>query len=247
MKLGLDKENTVDEGKCAPSRFLSFIKANGFRFFSVALIIATTAAITVTGIVFEQSWWKMVPLYVSLLVGLCQMRASRYASLIGGTNSVLYAGVNLAEGLPAQSAYSLLVSCPFQIATFIRWSKNKYKQSTKFRRLGWKWRGAVALLFAVLMALTSVILTAIGSSYVILDAAMMLIGAFTMVLTLLSFVEYSWFMLCTGVVSIVLDAVMMVDNPARITFLVFSIYWLVCVTLQFITVQRLYNEQQKGA
>ncbi len=215
--------------------------------FTVALIIVTAATITVTGIKFGQVWWKTVPLYVSLVVGLCQTRASRYASLIGGTNSVLYAGVNLAEGLPAQSAYSLLVSCPFQIATFIRWSKNKYKQSTRFRQLSWKMRGVVALAFAVCMAITCVILTAIGSSYIILDAAMMLIGVFTMVLTLLSFVEYSWFMLCTGVVSIVLDAVMMVDNPARITFLVFSIYSMICVTLQFITVQKLYNEQQKGA
>lgn len=214
--------------------------------FTVSLILVTAATITVTGIIFGQVWWKMIPLYVSLVVGLCQTRASRYASLIGGTNSVLYAGVNLAEGLPGQSAYSLFVSCPFQIATFIRWSKNKYKQSTKFRRLGWKMRGLVALIFAICMAVTCLVLTLMNSSYVILDAAMMLIGIFTMVLTLLSFVEYSWFMLCTGVVSIILDAVMMADNPARITFLVFSVYSMICVTLQFITVQRLYKEQQRG-
>ena len=214
--------------------------------FTVSLIVLTAATITVTGIIFEQVWWKMIPLYVSLVVGLCQTRASRYASLIGGTNSVLYAGVNLAEGLPGQSAYSLFVSCPFQIATFMRWSKNKYKPSTIFRHLSWKMRGIVGLIFAVCMALTCLVLTLINSSYVILDAAMMLIGIFTMVLTLLSFVEYSWFMLCTGVVSIILDAVMMADNPARITFLVFSVYSMICVTLQFITVQRLYKEQQRG-
>ena len=213
--------------------------------FTVLLIVVTATVITVTGIEFGQNWWKMIPLYVSLVVGLCQTRASRYATLIGGTNSVLYAGVNFAEGLLAQAAYSLLVSCPFQIAAFIRWSKNKYRQSTKFRRLGWKKRGTVALIFVICMILTCVILTAIGSSYIILDATMMLIGVFTMVLTLLSFVEYSWLMLCTGVVSIVLDAVMMVDNPARITFLVFSVYSMICVTVQFITVQKLYNEQQK--
>ena len=112
--------------------------------------------------------------------------------------------------------------------------------------MSWKTRGVVALIFALCMALTCVILTALGSSYIILDAAMMLIGVFTMVLTFLSFVEYSWFMLCTGVVSIILDAVMMADNPARITFLVFSVYSMICVTLQFITVQKLYKEQQRG-
>lgn len=242
-----DVKDVKNEDGTAPSRLTLFIRKNGFTAFSIFLIIATAAAITVTGIIFEQMWWKMLPLYVSLTVGLCQMRASRYASLIGGTNSVLYAGVNLAEGLPAQSAYSLLVSCPFQIATFVRWSKNKYKHSTKFGRLSWGQRGLVALIFAICMAITCLVLTLIGSSYIILDAAMMLIGVFTMVLTLFSFVEYSWFMLCTGVVSIVLDAVMMADNPARITFLVYSVYSMICLTLQFITVQRLYKEQQKEA
>ncbi|MBR5449389.1 MAG: nicotinamide mononucleotide transporter [Clostridia bacterium] len=216
------------------------------RIFPFVMIAVTAVAITVTGIVFEQVWWKMLPLYISLVVGLFQTQANRYATLVGGTNSVIYAGVNYAEGLYGQSAYSLLVSFPVQIATFIRWSKNKYKQSTKFRRMSWKTRGVVALIFALCMALTCVILTALGSSYIILDAAMMLIGVFTMVLTFLSFVEYSWFMLCTGVVSIILDAVMMADNPARITFLVFSVYSMICVTLQFITVQRLYKEQQRG-
>ena len=96
------------------------------------------------------------------------------------------------------------------------------------------------------MGLTCVILTAVGGGYIILDALMMLIGVFTMVLTYLSFVEYSWFMMCTGVVSIILDAVMMADNPARITFLVFSVYSMICVTMQFITVQKLYREQQRG-
>ena len=216
------------------------------RIFPFVMIAVTAVAITVTGIIYGQLWWKMLPLYISLVVGLFQTQANRYATLVGGTNSVIYAGVNFAEGLYGQSAYSLLVSFPVQIATFIRWSKNKYKQSTKFRRMSWKMRGVVALIFALCMAVTSVILMAIGSSYIILDALMMLIGVFTMVLTYLSFVEYSWFMMCTGVVSIILDAVMMADNPARITFLVFSIYSMICVTMQFITVQRLYKEQQRG-
>ena len=216
------------------------------RILPFIMIAVTAATITVTGIIYGQLWWKMLPLYISLLVGLFQTQANRYATLVGGTNSVIYAGVNFAEGLYGQSAYSLLVSFPVQIATFIRWSKNKYKQSTKFRRMTWRTRGVVGLIFAVCMGITCLILTAVGGGYIILDALMMLIGVFTMVLTYLSFVEYSWFMMCTGVVSIILDAVMMADNPARITFLVFSVYSMICVTMQFITVQRLYKEQQRG-
>ena len=228
-----------NKGRCGVAKTIA-------RILPFVMIVVTAVAITVTGIMYGQLWWKMLPLYISLVVGLFQTQANRYATLVGGTNSVIYAGVNFAEGLYGQSAYSLLVSFPVQIATFLRWSKNKYKQSTKFRRMSWRVRGAVGLIFAVCMGLTCLILTAVGGGYIILDALMMLIGVFTMVLTYLSFVEYSWFMMCTGVVSIILDAVMMADNPARITFLVFSVYSMICVTMQFITVQRLYKEQQRG-
>lgn len=228
-----------NKGRCGVAKTIA-------RILPFVMIVVTAVAITVTGITYGQLWWKMLPLYISLVVGLFQTQANRYATLLGGTNSVIYAGVNFAEGLYGQSAYSLLVSFPVQIATFIRWSKNKYKQSTKFRRMSWRTRGVVGLIFAACMGLTCLILTAVGGGYIILDALMMLIGVFTMVLTYLSFVEYSRFMMCTGVVSIILDAVMMADNPARITFLVFSVYSMICVTMQFITVQSLYKEQQRG-
>ena len=43
---------------------------------------------------------------------------------------------------PAQrDAYNaILFSCPIQLITFVRWSKNSYRQSTKFRRLTVKQR-----------------------------------------------------------------------------------------------------------
>ena len=216
------------------------------RILPFIMIAVTAATITVTGIIYGQLWWKMLPLYISLLVGLFQTQANRYATLVGGTNSVIYAGVNFAEGLYGQSAYSLLVSFPVQIATFIRWSKNKYKQSTKFRRMSWRVRGAVYLFLTFVSPEFSFFATILAMPYLSFFDFSDFLLASLVGLTFLSFVEYSWFMMCTGVVSIILDAVMMADNPARITFLVFSVYSMICVTMQFITVQRLYKEQQRG-
>ena len=55
------------------------------------LMIVTAALITATGVVFRQSLVNILPLYVSLCVGLLQSRVSRTAYLIGACNSLLYA------------------------------------------------------------------------------------------------------------------------------------------------------------
>ena len=55
----------------------------------LCLMAVTAILITVTGILFHQSFIRILPLYVSLVVGVLQSRANRYASLLGGMNSIL--------------------------------------------------------------------------------------------------------------------------------------------------------------
>jgi len=87
------------------------------------LLGAAAILITVTGIVFGQSALRILPLYISLVIGLLQSRVSRIAPLIGGINALLYAAVYLYYGLYASALYAVLVSCPMQIATFFSWRK----------------------------------------------------------------------------------------------------------------------------
>ena len=91
----------------------------------LCLMAVTAVLITVTGIIFRQSFIRILPLYVSLLVGLLQSRANRYASLLGGLNSILYTLVYIYLGLYASAGYALLFSFPLQIVTFILWSRRK--------------------------------------------------------------------------------------------------------------------------
>ena len=91
-----------------------------------------------------------------------------------------------------------------------------------------------------------IVLSALGSDYRLLDLSISLISVFTSVLTLFSFVEYSWLMLGTGVCSIALDLTMMKDYPSQITYLVFSVYSMICIIMQFISVRKLYKEQKEG-
>lgn len=213
--------------------------------FSLIAISVTGLLITVTGIISSQEVLRIIPLYVSLFVGMLQARANRYACLIGGCNAILYAVVYFLFGLYASAVSALLVSSPLQLATFIRWSKKPYKHSTQFRSLDTLKRVAVLAIFAILFTISYFILRALGSSYRVLDLTMSLISIFTSVLTLLSFVEYSYLMLATGVCSIMLDATMMAEYPGQITYLIFSIYSMICIIRQFISVRKLYTEQKE--
>ena len=210
---------------------------------SYSLIAFTAFSITYTGIMTSQEILRIIPLYVSLFVGMLQSRANRHAPLIGGINAILYSVVYFRFGLFASAISALLVSSPFQLATFFRWQKRAYKHSTRFKKLS---TGALLLVLFVFIAAFTVsylVLLAIGSSYKVLDLTVSLISIFTSVLTLLSFVEYSWLMLGTGIFSIALDLTMMKDYPAQITYLIFSVYSMICIIRQFFAVQRLYNEQ----
>ena len=213
---------------------------------SLLLILVTAILITWTGIVRGQQPFRLLPLYVSLIIGMLQAKANRYASLLGGINSILYAIIYFSFGLYASAGYALLISCPLQLATFLRWSKHAYKHSTKFRHMTLKQLLLALLAFAASFALLYWAMTLAGSSYRILDNTVTLVGIFVSVLTLLSFREYTWLMLISGILTITLDFTMMQDHPEQITYLIFAIYSFICILRQFFSVYKLYNEQKKG-
>jgi hypothetical protein len=57
----------------------------------LCIMAVTAAGITIAGFLFHQSFFRILPLYISLIIALLQSRMIRYASLIGGINSILYA------------------------------------------------------------------------------------------------------------------------------------------------------------
>ena len=97
---------------------------------------------------------------------------------------------------------------------------------------------------AVCYALTLAVLTAAGSGYSLLDGATSILGVATSVLTLLSYIEYTWLMLISGVLGIALNIAMAIDRPEMVTYVVFSVYSFICVTRQFFSVRRIYTEQK---
>lgn len=215
------------------------------QWLSISMIVIAAVLITWAAIARGQSFFLILPLYVSLFVGMLQTKANRYAYLLGGLNSILYALVYVIFSLYASAAYAILVSCPVQLATFWRWSRRAYKTSTEFSRLRFKSWCLVLVTFAISAVALHFLSARSDSPYRFFDNYGTLVGIFTMILSLLSFREYSWFMLCGGILNLILYGTMLRDNPQQLTYLIYSVYSLICIVLQCISVHGLYREQQK--
>lgn len=205
----------------------------------------TAAGITIAGFWFHQSFFRILPLYVSLVIALLQTRMIRYASLLGAFNSVLYAMVYMHYHLYASAIYALLVSCPIQIATFIRWSRKPWGQSTVFRKLTAKQRIVTATFFAGLLAGLGLLLPLLGGEHSFLDSAVTLLGILTSILTMLAFMEYASLMVVGNLVSAALYISMFGEHPEQATYLIFTLYSLTCCVIAFFRIRKLYAEQQK--
>ena len=207
------------------------------------LMLVTAALITATGVTFGQTFINILPLYVSLCVGLLQSRVSRTAYLIGAFNSLLYAVVYAHFKLYASAAYAVLFSSTIQFATYFRWKSRPQGQSTLFRAMTNRQRLLVAGLFALCWGAAWLILSRADSGYRILDISTSLLGILISLLTMLAYIEYAPLMILSGTVNIVLFAAMLRDHPAQITYLIYALYSMVCQIGALKRVLRLYKEQ----
>lgn len=216
-------------------------KKNIFIFILMGL---TAILITATAIHNRQNFLQIMPLYVSLIIGMLQSRVSRFASLLGSINSLFYGAVYIYFNLYGSAFSAILFSCPIQILTFIRWNKNKWEHSTVMRKMSVKQRVILAFGFAAALAVMWKVLPLLGSEYVFLDSVSTLLGIIIYFLTMFAFVEYPALMLINGVIGIALYLQMLGDNPEIATHLIFSVYSLICVIFAFFEAKKLYKNQQ---
>ena len=201
------------------------------------IMLATAIGITVTGIIFKQDFWRMVPLFVSLFIAFMNSRVNRYAPLVGGLNSVLYAFVYFSYGLYSSAAYAFFVSMTLQMVTFIRWNKKPLGNSTELRRLKvWQMIMSVALLaagFACLCFITKDV-----SQYFLLDNIITALGILVTVLRMMSYIEFTYFSVVSDFFGIMLYVLMLGNNPEQSTYLIFSSYSLICGVMAVIFAER---------
>lgn len=220
-------------------------KKNSKKDIFIFILMGITAIlITVTGIYFHQSFLRILPLYISLIVGLLQSRINRYASLLGSINSLLYGAVYFYYGLYGSVFSAILFSFPIQLLTFIRWNKNKWNNSTMLRKLTSKQRVLMALSFIAALVAMWIILPLIGSQYVFLDSLTNLLGIVIYFLTMFAFVEYTFLMIINGIIGIALYIQMLSESPEMTTYLIYSVYSFICILIAFFQANKFYDNQQ---
>ena len=219
--------------------------------FIYILMLCTAVMIIVTAIHNEQEsvpdWQEILqimPLFVSIIIGMLQSRVSRFASLLGSINSIFYAAVYFIFNIYGSAFSALFFSCPIQILTFIRWNKHKMGGSTELRQMTAKQRIFLSLGFAAALVAMWFVLPLLGSEYVFLDSATTLLGIIIYFMTMFAYVEYTTLMLINGAIGIALYVQMLGDKPEIAPHLVFSVYSLICVIFAFFEARKLYKNQQ---
>lgn len=209
------------------------------------LLGVTAVLITVTGIMFKQQFLNILPLYVSLFVGLLQSRVNRLAFFIGGCNSILYAIVYVHFKLYATAAYALLFSTSMQFLTYFLWSRKPSGKATIFKSMKAWQRAAVAGGCIALYAVIWLILRSTDSGYRFFDITGSILGTLCSILTMLAFIEYVPLTIVSQLISVGLYISMMRENPAQVTWLIYILYSLTCQIFALRKVIALYAEQQK--
>lgn len=209
-----------------------------------ALLGLVAVLITVTGILFKQSFINILPLYISLCVALLQSGVNRTAYLIGALNSLLYAVVYAHFKLYASAVYAVLFSSTIQFATYFLWSRRPQGQATLFRAMTPRRRLLLTAAFALAWGLLYLILSTTDSGYRILDISTSLLGILVSVLTMLAYIEYVPLMILSLLINIALHLSMMREHPAQITYLIYSLFSLYCQFKALKRVMALYKQQQ---
>ena len=213
--------------------------------YKYVLIAITAVAITVAAVLTGCPIYRLVPLYVSLFVMYLQTKASRFSFLLGGCNAAYYAAVYAFLGLYGMALYSVLVASPIQIVTYIRWKKRAYKYSALLKRLTWKQRIMAVAVFAGVWGILYVLLSSLGSGYLVLDNTVSVIGVASNVASLLYLIEFPYVQCLSLVLNIVLYMQMVQTDPMQWTFLIYTVYALICALISAVYMQKLYNWQRK--
>lgn len=201
--------------------------------------------ITTTAIVFGQSFLNVLPLYVSLIVASLQSKVNRFASLIGGLNALIYGLVYIYYGLYGSAISAILFSSPVQLITFIHWSKNQISGEVKFKRLSFKQRIILASVYLFVQVFAFLMLLRSNSQYAILDSIASVLGIFSTFLMMVPYIEYTVCLSVGSFVNILLYISMLAQNPEQTTYLVYSCYSFICVTISIFKAKKIYDSQNK--
>lgn len=220
------------------------MKVEGRKHNVIKIIAAVTfILIAVFSAIFKADILNVLPLFISIFIMFLQSKVNRYAFLLGGLNSILYAVAYFYMTLYSTALYALLVSFPIQIFTFFNWKKNTQNGQTQTKSLTVRGRIIMFASMALIWLVFFLIFSAFDSAYLIFDNTLSVFGIVTSVLCALRFSEYALLQSVSTCANIVLYGFMITDDLSKIVWLIFSLYSATCSVVAFINISR---QSKKG-
>lgn len=232
------KQNTLPSSKSYIDRVVNN------KIFKLTLVALTFVSIVITGIIYNQQFIRLLPLFISLYVVLFQANANRYAYIVGALNALIYTYVYIKLDLYASAASAAFFSFPIQILTFLNWRKHAYKSSVIFRKMPNRTRLLTSALLVVVWLIIYAILKTTNASYAFLDNTVSLLGIVVSILIMLAYIEYLYLFMLSTFLTLVLNVQIALDDISHITYVIYSVYSLICAIIAFVNVLKLYKVQQ---
>ena len=213
-----------------------FIKDN---LFILSCAAVTFVCVLATSIIFKQHPLKALPLFISLIVMLLNAKVNRFAFLLGGLNSLLYAASYALMGLYATAISAALTSFPLQVITFLSWNRKTREGVTELRKMSTRVRLFVTLGFVIIWPLVYFVIKSIpGANQSFLDVTGTLLGVLITIITFLRFSEYAPLNIVSAIISIITHVMIFTTDTAHITYLIYSVYSAICVTAAVVHIKK---------
>ncbi len=206
-------------------------------------LVITGAFLIIFGIVYQQSFIKLLPNLISLFVMLFNSRASRLGFLLGGMNCILYTIVYAITSLWG-NVISSVIGVLFAFLSYVRWKKRAYGKATKFKKMRPLPRVLFIISFIVAWLVLAWVLSQGGGKQPLLDAYSGISGIVLPFLTMLAYIEETPFYVLGTVISLAMWVMIAINEPNEITFVIFSVYNCYMAVKRAITWVRLYRKQQ---
>ena len=208
------------------------------------IVPITFILILATGIIFEQDFFSILPLFVSLVVMVLQARVNRYALLLGSLNSLLYCYYYFTMGLMSNFLYAIIVSFPMQMISFINWSRNTKGKITKLKKMSVRQLMISVIIFVLgWCAIFFGISLFENASYSLLDTLTTTLGITVTILTMLCFSEYVILQCVSCTITIIMyTTIVLSGDLASITYFVYGVYCLICVILAAVRMYKSNSE-----
>lgn len=212
--------------------------------------LLTAILILTFSVVRQQSFVKTLPTLITLAVQILLSRVNRFGFLIGGINALIYGISYFDEGLYFSCLFTVLISAPIQIYSFLNWSKKQISADrTELKVLALKKRIVVIVLtligwLSVYFGLRDFFANA---QLPIFDSFHFTVGIIVSLLAAFRYLESQYLSMVSSCTALLMWIMICMNTPSNINYLIISCYNLFMIVKAVInwTKQYLQDKNEK--